>query len=189
LTKPINILDKTERPLAYKALFEELFPDAHRKAQAAQQASAMPAILDAAKAVGTIHAVEEAGTHDEAQSRELIKEVTDHAVALLKNSTGDMSNRVNAISTAANAVQTLQRVDPATGRRTTETITRRGGISGNDAQTLRNIQQTCAQIVSAASDLATDMGNPDAFKEIAANADNVRQRATAVLNGDSGRGP
>ena len=152
----------------------------------------MPAVLDAAKAVGTIHAVEKAGTNDDAQSKELISDITKHAQVLLTNSLTDMANRTDAIYNAANAVQKPSPLPRRFRDRQAHLRNRHApqrGLSGNDTQALRSIEQTCSQIASAASDLGIAMGNPDSFKDIANNADGLRQKAAAVLSAEAGRGP
>jgi hypothetical protein len=189
--KPINILDRTARPAACKALFDDSLPDVKTRVRIALDASAMPPVLDAAKAVATLRALEKAGTGDDAQSKRLAEELAPRAVLRLGNSVADMDGAARTIVSAANMVYSTPavRVNPVTGVRTFDQIARRRGLVGDDAARLKSIQQTCAQIITACQDLPLALDATDDFNAIAKNADALAQAVGKALADDYSRPP
>jgi hypothetical protein len=187
--KPINILDRAARPAACKALFDDSLADVKTKVRTAQDAAAMPPILDAAKAVATLRALEKAGTGDDVQSKPIAAELATRAVMRLGNSVADLSGTVRTIADAANLVYSapVQRVDRVTGVRTLDQISRRRGLVGDEPARLKSIRQTCAQIITACLDLQLALDASDDFNAIANNADAVAQRAGKALTDDYSR--
>jgi len=189
--KPINILDRTARPAAYKALFVDALADVETKVRALQLVQTMPPILDAAKSVAALRALEKAGTGDDAQSKVLAGDLTNHAAALLASSMGGMTSAADAIGAGANLVYTLpiQRVDMVTGARYIDQAPRRRGLVNDDGARLKSIQQTTAQIITACQDLDLLLDARDTFKSLAADANTLTQKAGKILSDDYSRMP
>jgi hypothetical protein len=184
--KPIAILDRAARPAAYKALFEDSLTEVKARVAAAQGAVTMGPILDAAKALATLRALEKAGTNDEIQSKPLATALAASASVLLGNSVAAMNAAVDAIAAGANLVYAvpIQRVDPVSGVRAIDQITRRRGLVNDEPAQLRSLQQTCAQIVTACYDLHLALDATDPFAGIASDANTLAQKAGQVLTDD-----
>jgi hypothetical protein len=189
--KPINILDRAARPTAYKALFTDSLAEVKIKVRVAQGVNAKPPILDAAKAVATLRALEKAGTGDDAQSKVLAAELATRATLLLGNSVADMNGTVDTIAGGANLIAALPvlSVDAVTGLRTVNQVVRRRGLVGDDPARLKAIQQTCAQVSAACADLQLALDASDTFQAIAADAGAVARKAGQVLGDDYARPP
>ncbi len=184
--KTIDILDRAARPSACKALFEDSLADVKARVRAAQGVNTLPLILDAAKAVATLRALEQAGTGDDAQSKPLVGELALAATVLLGNSVAEMNGAIDTIAAGANLVGTLpiMRVDPVSGLRTLDQVARRRGLVGDEPARLKSIQQTCAQIITTCQDLRVALNVTDPFQGIASDADTVARKAGKVLTDD-----
>ena len=184
--KPINILDRAARPAAYKALFEDSLAGVKAHVLAAQGAATMPPILDTAKEVATLRALEKAGTEDDAQSKPLALQLAGTASVVLGNAVAGMNGDIDAIAGGANLIYALpiQRVDMVTGVRSVDQITHRRGLVNDEAARLKAIQQNCAAIITACYDLRLALDTPDPFAGIAGDANTLAQKAGRVLNDD-----
>ena len=98
---------------------------------------------------------------------------------------GDLSTRIDVLSKIANATVTgtMMQYDQISGRSYLQTVSRPRGLDNGNVSELKGIQQTCAQIISAANDLAVALfQDENSYKDIASKADGVRTKAGALLN-------
>jgi hypothetical protein len=184
--KPINILDRTARTDAFKALFDDVLPDAKAKVRATENAKTLQPILDLAKSIAALRAVEKAATDADNESTVLVSQLTTRATIMLGNSVADMSAAVDSIAANANQVYTypIPRINPATKQQYFDQGTRRRGLNSDQGARLKTIQQNCAQTISACADLGLALDAVDKFRPIANDADRVTQKAVRVLNDD-----
>jgi hypothetical protein len=184
--KVVDILDRKERPAAYKALFDDLLGAAKKKVEAAQSSRNMTPILEAAKTTAALRAVEKAGTGETKLSKEMAEDLSRQAVILLSGPMTEMGLRVESIRNYANTISIVSyTARDGRGREYVNTVRQRRGLSQDDRDVLKGVQLTCTQVIGAANELAGSLGaQVDTFREIAAKATGVGQRATAVLNTD-----
>jgi len=173
--KPINILDRTVRPDAFKALFDDLLPDAKAKVHAMQTTTTLQPILDTAKMVTALRAIERVANGAEDESKALADQLTTRATILLGNSVADLSAATDAIATAANQVYVTSsvRTESATGKSVVDHVPHRRGLANDQAARLRTIQQNCTQTIGACSDLSLALDATEKFRSIATDADGV----------------
>ncbi len=182
--KPIDILGRGQRPDAYKALFADELTSAQQKVRQAETARQMPPILDAAKNAAALRGIEKAGTGDDVQTQALTKGLSARGLSLMTSALGDLSVRIDAVSKIANTTVTtsVMQYDQISGRSWPQQILTRRGLDGGNMSELKGIQQTCAQITSAANDLGLALSqDQNAYKDIAAQADGARNKAGALL--------
>jgi hypothetical protein len=187
--KPIDILDRVTRPAAFKALFEDSLPDGKARVRNAAIAETLPPILDAARDLATLRAIEKAATDDDAQSKALVADLAKRAIILLGNSVADMNGTVETIATGANLKygMPVQRVDPVSGQTAMDQISRRRGLLGDEPARLRSIQQACTQVIATCRELPLALDAAETFNAIAGDADAVAKKAARVLSDDYSR--
>jgi hypothetical protein len=183
--KPIDILDRTTRQEAYKALFEDELATARATVRRAEAAAALPPLMEAAKAAGVLRGLEKAATGDVLQSKELTDGLASHAALLVSNGVNDLSLRTEAIAARANTIVTtpMAQRDPVSKTARMVDVSHRRGVTGDEVAELKKILNECTQAVGAARDLALVLPTQEkSFKASAASATTIGTRANAVLN-------
>jgi len=182
--KPIDILDLKARPDAYKALFEDELVGVRATVRKAETSTSLVPLMDASKQVAALRGVEKVATGDTVQSKEFAESLGSHAAALLGSGVAELASKTEAIAARANTIVTTPVAyrDQA-GLPRLDNISHRRGLEGSDIQDLRNVQNTCTQVISAATDLAMILpSQATAFKEAASTARGVGAKANVVLN-------
>ena len=189
--KPIDILDRTTRPDAYKSLFNDTLPDARAQVHAIDNATSMTPILNLAKSIAALRAMEQAGTGDTANSKLLEAALANRAVALLAPALIQMRQTAEGIGQSANVVYYIpvQQSNPLSGYTTLTQVPHRHGLANDENASLKTMQQTCAQIVSACLDLDLALENPDNLKASTTDANDLGRKITNILNDDYSRVP
>jgi hypothetical protein len=189
--KPLNILDRAARPEAYKALLEDILPDAKTKVRAMQTTTTLQPVLDTAKMIAALRTIETVANGAEDESKLLASQLTTRATILLGNSVADMSAATDSIAATANQVYTtpVLRVDPVTGNRFFDPVPHRRGLGNDQAARLRTIQQNCTQTINACTDLGLALDSAEKFRSIATDADGVAKKAGKTLGDDYNRMP
>jgi hypothetical protein len=189
--KPFNILDRAARPEAFKALFEDVLPDAKAKVRATQNTTTLQPVLDTAKTIVALRTIEKVANGVEDESKLLASQLTTRATVLLGNSVADMSAATDAIAATANQVYTtpVLRVDPVTKGRYYDQQPHRRGLVNDLPARLKTIQQNCTQAINACGDLGLALDAADKFRSISADADSVAKKAGRVLSDDYTRMP
>lgn len=190
--KPMGILDRKARPEVYKILFAEMLPETKNKVRAALKVDSMTAVMSVARDTAALRAMEKlaAGPPPDAEeSRKMAADLLNHADTLVANSLAQLSYAAGGIAQTANEVQayTLVQADAVTGVRTATNVGRRRGLSANETQSLKSIQGTCAQIISALNELSVEFATPDMFKEKITAAGDLQGQINLILNDDYSR--
>jgi hypothetical protein len=171
--KPIDVLAPESRQEAYKALFEDELATARQAVVRAETAAKLQPVMEAAKAAGSLRALEKAATGDVARSKELTERLASHASLLVSNGVNDLSLRTEAIAARANAIVTtpMPQRDPSTKVARMVEVSHRRGLTGEEVGELKRIVQECGQAVTSAGELARALPSEDgALKACAAEA-------------------
>jgi len=184
-----SILDPAQRPAAYAALFAEDFPLVKAKVAALNNAKTMAPILEFAKRVGTLRALEIASQPDTQpktlQVAPLISAVTTNADLLMTNALNDLAKQSAAISDLAQQIihDTVPMYDANTRQSWFQPRTRRRGITNQEAATLRNVMSDCDKIHLSAAEIAAALASDfDTYQALATKADTTKAKSAATLN-------
>ncbi|MGN6368634.1 MAG: hypothetical protein ACTHN5_10265 [Phycisphaerae bacterium] len=189
--KAIPWLDRSRRAEAYAALLVDELPAAERKVPPLAQVKALPPLLEFAKTVGSLRALEimrgKAGDTGEGATPEtdpLVKAVGDRAAELITDAMADPSGKVLKISDTANQLVQVNvpQHDPNTGRAWVTQRMQRRGLDGEQTQYLKNVGENCGRIIAAAKEFTERLlGEDEALKGAASNAAALRMRAADLL--------
>ena len=196
--KAIPWLDRSRRAEAYGALLVDELPGAERKMGAVAKVTALPPLMEFAKTVGGLHALELASAKDASGGSEgtpggtpgtdpLVRGVGDRAAALISDALADPSAKVTKISDLANQLVQVNvpQHDPNTGRAWVTQQMQRRGLDGDQASYLKGVGESCGKMIAAAKELSELLlGENEALKGASANASTLRLRAADLLTDD-----
>jgi hypothetical protein len=99
--EPIDIIDPDSRKTAFTALFNDMQARASTEVDAAKAGTSMPAIVQAAKDLTDLRAVEVAATGSDTQTKTMLTDLGSKASGMISDALDKMSARITAINDAA----------------------------------------------------------------------------------------
>ncbi|MCL2641612.1 MAG: hypothetical protein FWD53_12255 [Phycisphaerales bacterium] len=182
-----SVLDLSQRPAAYAALLADEFPQAKSKVDALNHAKTMAPILEAAKLVGTLRALEIVTKSDPPQTAPLVAAVTTHTDRLTTAAIDSFAKQSTDIRNNAQQIvrDTVGVYDQSSQQSWLQPRTRRRGVTNQEAATLRSIMADCDKIRASAAEIATALATDfETYQAIATKADAMKAKAAVVLNDD-----
>jgi hypothetical protein len=167
-----DILDRAHRTDAFAALWTDEFPPFESETGAAISGDALPAIFKSAKAVPVTRAVEFKATGSSRRTDEIAGKLKERAAKLIDSVLEKDGGIVDHISAEAN--RTVRVIDSDTGR---VLRTYKKGLTMADPRVLGDVEADCSQIVTAAQDLARVFTGDNTFRDLAATAVSIGQKA------------
>ena len=182
-TKPapvFPILTETDRPAAFAALYADELAVAQPKVKAASNATALPPVIEAARSLGDLHAIDVAANGSDAQSKEIGKSLGGQAHKMIADALDKMGKRVEDIwANASRPSNQLNRYGANQASYNTGLM----GMTSVESGELKNTIATCEKVVPVANDLASVTGGGE-LQADAKEAQRVLDRAKEVLNYD-----
>ena len=185
--EPISILDRIKRPRAMLTLYNDEMVIMQPKFKAAKAAKSLPPIVEFAKTVAGIRALEFAVNGNNDDTKEMFGELATHAADLMSAEADNMTSQVGAIESHAKQLvnEDYTVMDPVTKRPVTQHRLRQRGLINDDASVLKSIINTCDKYAQAAKELGVALGaEPKLFQPGVKKADDTSTKATIVLNTD-----
>ena len=176
------IVNDTDRPAAFAALFTDEMAVARPRIKAATNATNLNPIIDVARSLGDMHALEQAASNSAAQTKEIGSALGEHAHKLIADALTKMGNHVEEIWKAASKINNYGVTDRY-GRSIGGYNTSMMGLTSVETGDLKNTIATCEKVVPVATDLATVTGGSDLTAD-AKEAQRVHDRAKEVLEYD-----
>ncbi|HUO06948.1 MAG TPA: hypothetical protein VM008_01335 [Phycisphaerae bacterium] len=189
--EPIPWLDRSRRAEAYRALLMDELPVVEKQSQGLAHVTAFPPLLQFAKTVGAMHALEQmcaaANEQPGEATKPLVTAVGNKAAQLIGAAMAEPSVKVTNISDTANqlAQVNIPQHDPNTGRSWVIQQTQRRGLTGEDTQYLKGAGTLCEKLVAAAKDISQALiADLDSLKTASTNAATLKLRVVDVLTDD-----
>ncbi len=184
---PIPILDPDKRKEALAALFRDELLASEPKIKAVRDSKSLPPIMQVMPTIASLRILELAATggQDE-ETKKLILELAKHAEGLMGDAVQAMAKNVDALDKYANQLLEFDEIvaDPAYGTRRVARWRKRG-LQPKDQQELRNVENTCDQIVPASREFSDALGVDGAgLDAVRTAADKVGRKADQILNAD-----
>jgi len=154
------ILAETDRQAAYAALFTDEMAVAQPKVKAATSATNLNPVIDAARSLGDLHAIEHAANNSDAQTKQIGSTLGDHAHKLIADALTQMSKRVEDIWKTASRPN-VRRNGGQYNQQSYDYGAGMMGMSSTESGDLKNTTATTEKVVSVATDLATVTGGAD----------------------------
>lgn len=177
--EPISITDDERRPEAFQALYEGERAAATQKVAAATKGKTLPAVATAMKAVAPLRDLELAATGKDDETAKTLDELVKRAQKLMANGLDDLSKRTERIADRANEMI------PVTVRRNGRAVERdrRRGLDNNQVRELKNVIDTCRQVIASCNELAEGFAEDDApFEDLVEQATDTGERANDILS-------
>jgi hypothetical protein len=174
----IPIIKPDDRKMAIEALLNDEMTAAAPKIKAADNAQALPPIIEAAKLLGDLNALETTAYGKADQSKQIAENVGKRAHFMIDNALKTMSKRTEDCWASASRKQY-----------TTDNYGNRDyqpgmlGLTSNEANTLKEVIATTEKVVPVATDLATVTGSAELGTD-ATTAQKLHERAREVLDFD-----
>lgn len=186
---PIDILESASRKKAFAALFADELAQISPKVKLATKATALPPILEATKTAAALTGLELAATGEAAESREILKSLSEQTRKLLATAIADMNKRVTAIDKEASTYIEFwyeAYVPIANAARVQkERAWKRKGLTDAQLKELQTLGTTCDQIPAAIEAISAAMKSEG--KELAPFAEDAgrtRKEVARVLDVD-----
>jgi hypothetical protein len=161
LPAPIDIVEPLSRKFAFVALFTDLVTVAKPQVERAEKMTTLPPIMEVATQLADIRPVEIAGTGADTRSKQLLKQVGEHASTLMTTALKSVDSQVATMSKQAAARKGKER---ASGQNLSEVLL------PEDVSTLDNIAAQAEQISSSADTMQTTFGDAQTFKSVQTSA-------------------
>lgn len=175
----IPIIEESDRKAAFSALFADELHAGAPKLRAAKSAAGLPPLIDAARMLGDLRAVELAATGGAEQTKQLGADIGDRAHRLIAAAISDMSRSTEKVWQSASRQKIYQNdVGTITGG-----AYGLWGMTSTEANSLKETMATCEKIAPVAGDLAAVTGNA-ALQGDAQEALRLHGRAREVLEYD-----
>jgi hypothetical protein len=184
---PIDLTDPQNRRAAFAALLEDQLSALGPALKRASGTASLPQILPVVKQVQALAELDEIANGSDARTAATAGGLLEHARNLMANALKGMWTRISDISAAA--TQQVSNTGTAAfvnGLPVQQTTTSENGLTGNDANELRAMIDTCGKIHDAATVfMPLAHGDDDkAWGAILNDATRVAGRAADVLNGN-----
>ena len=184
---PIDLTDPQNRKSAFAALLEDELSAMGPALKQASGTASLPQILPVVKQVQSLAELDEIANGSDARTAATAGTLLDHARNLMANALKGMWTRISDIS--ASATQVVSNTGPGgfvNGQAVQQTTTTQNGLTGNDANELRAMIDTCGKIHDAATVFMplAHGGDDKAWGAILNDATRVAGRAADVLNGN-----
>lgn len=172
----LDILDEAQRKQAMAALYTDEAALAAPKIKAAENAKAMPAIVEALKTVSHLGALEQVTTGSDEKTAASAKELGTHAQSLMTDAVRSIASDVQKLNLSANSA--TRQSDGSGGY-----IMVKRGLSPQDIRALRADVDTGTKIADAAKELAA-VTKVTALAAVATDANKAVSDAQRLLDTD-----
>src|SRR5262249_45372875 len=152
-TKPaptFPIVNDADRPAAFGALFADEMAVTQPKVKAVANATNLNPIIEVARSLGDMHALEQAANNSDAQTKQIGSTLGDHAHKMIADALTKMGARVEDIWKAASRVSNYGMTDRY-GRSVGGYNTSMMGLTSTESSDLKNTISTCEKVVSVAT--------------------------------------
>ncbi len=175
---PLPILEEADRKVAMAALLSDELLAVEPKVKAANAATNLSPVIEVARSLGDLRAIELAATGTASQSRQIGADLGKQAHGMIDGALGSMSQRVEACWLSASRSKF---VENNTGQRTkTYGLF---GLTSVESNSLKEVIDTCEKIQPVANDLAAVTDQPELVAD-ARESQRLLARAQQVLNYD-----
>lgn len=176
--EPFSVSDVERRPDAFKALYEGERAAAKQKVAAAAKSKTLPPVAAAMKAVAPLRDLELAASGKDDETTATLDDLTKRAHKLMADGLDDLAKRTERIADRANEM--IPYVTRRNGR--TQERERRRGLDNNQVRELKNVIDTCRQVIGSCEDLAKSFAEDDEpFEDLVEQAKDTGERANDVL--------
>ena len=178
---PLDVSEPAARKAAFAAMFEEARPKVAAAVKSASLARQLPALLDAAKMLRDLRALELASSGETKETGKIAADLTPRARSLMARAVGDMADTVQKLE--AKAMQVYNQVTPAGGgMRAAESGA--VGLTIDETSRVRRIAGDCSRVAGVASDLKAlfPADEADALRTLRDDADAVARHATQLAD-------
>ena len=175
----IPIIKPDDRKQAMEALLNDEMAVAQPKLRAADNAQALPPIIEGVRVLFDLNALEKASTGQDAQTKGLSANMGKRAHMMISSALDNMSKRTEEIwRSASTPNRTINAVT-----NTYDTNPSMAGLMSNDTKFLKQTIVDCEKIAPVAAELGTVTGGPELAGDAAA-AEKLYLRAKEVLEYD-----
>ena len=177
--EPFSVTDAERRPDAFKALYEGERAAAKAKVAAAAKSKTLPPVATAMKAVAPLRDLELAATDKDDETAATLADLTKRAHKLMADGLDDMAKRTERIADRANETVLV----PVRRNGRVQERERRRGLDNNQVRELKNVIDTCRQVIASCEDLAKGFAEDDEpFEDLVEQAKDTGERANDVLS-------
>jgi hypothetical protein len=175
----IPILEEADRKAAFTALLNDELTAVSPKLKAAKAATAMPPIIEVARTLGDLRALELAGSGADAQVKKIGGDIGDRAHSLIDDALKQMNQRVEECWRQGSRRRYQQNRDGTIG----DQLYGMMGLTSVETNDLKSIIGTLEKVVPVSADLA-DVTGATNLQGDAGEAKRLLARANEVLNYD-----
>jgi hypothetical protein len=172
---PIPIIEEEDRKRAFEALFADEMAVVEPKLKAAAASNNLLPVIDTARALADLGAIETAGTGASTQTKEIGASLGDHAHTLIKAGLDTM--RQTTEHAWAQGSRRQARLDGYGNREYQYGMM---GLTSNETRDLKDVIATAEKIIPVATQLG-DVTASSELKQDGPEAEKVRDRAKEVL--------
>jgi hypothetical protein len=176
----IPIVEEADRKAAWAALLNDELTLATPKVKAATAGNSLTPIIDVARALGDLRAVEVASGGTGEQVKQIGSQLGDHAHALIDDALKKTKVRVEEVWNSAS--RTRAQVDNNGNQ--IQKLYGMMGLTSVESNDLKSAMATCEKVAPVASDLAAVAGGSSDLTADAAEAQRLAARAKEVLQYD-----
>lgn len=178
--KGVDIIDRISRQRAFGLLFADEMEAASLRLKEAKVATSLPPIVDAARQLAALPAIERAATGKTQQTADAYAELGQHAVDLMGHAVAEMADSISHIKKSADEITTVNVTGPK-GQIITQTSRR--GLDTPQRRELNADVDTIRKLPEAARELEAALHLPEkAFKQILEDAEKARQEAVIAIS-------
>ncbi|MGB7156771.1 MAG: hypothetical protein WBD40_01815 [Tepidisphaeraceae bacterium] len=172
----------TDRKGAIDALLADELLAAAARIAAARTMKEIAPVMDVTRAVDQVAAVERAATGTSTKAGEFRKELASRIETLLDDALLAMEVRADKIESAALGLVVIPQAPLPPGQPEPPAKLKKRGITPGDEASLREIMDTCAEVVSRSREVAVQLGaEPDRFRRATDSAIRLSAKAGSIL--------
>lgn len=176
---PIPIMEEADRKAAFEALYADELTAAAPKIKAANAATALGPIVEVARMLGDLNAIETAGTGSAEQTKKIAADLGAQSHLLIDGALKGINKRVEECWQQGSRTRESTRAGGGTGQRLYGLM----GLTSVETNDLKAAIANCEKIAPVANDLATVTGGAELTAD-AREAERLLNRAKEVLNYD-----
>ncbi|HUO06946.1 MAG TPA: hypothetical protein VM008_01325 [Phycisphaerae bacterium] len=180
---PIDILNRAKRKSAYQALLVDSIVTLQAKLRSASANGALPPFIDIAHDIPALKGIERNANGGTKQADQFAKDAANAAAKVITTSLADMDAHIAQIAASADRLVTTGGSGYGSTYNNANTY-RHQGLTQDEVQSLESIENTCARIPAAVTQLTKAFENPEPFFHLATRAQTTANRAHTVRTKD-----
>jgi hypothetical protein len=181
---PIDIMNRTTRKTAYQALLVDMMVTLQSKMRAASANGSLPPFIDIARDIPALKGIERDANGGTKQADQFAKDAAAAAAKVITTTLADFDAQVAQIATSADRLVATGGGSMGATYNNTGNTYHHQGLTNDEVQALSNIENTCAKIPDAVTQLTKAFENPEPFFHLATRAQTTAKRSYMVRTKD-----